>query len=181
MNDIMSEFANNVSNNSFFINIIQNTFACIIFFILAVIVIAYVIMMIKSDIIDASRDKKFSIYMSNHSSGFYLKDINFSKEYLIITEDFFDNVSEHGKIYHKYNLSDDKKNFLIEMSVDYNIIICMKNGYGGMKFAKIIDLCNYDNLPICRIIDYIFPLHNLIMVRKTLKDGSTVYYYQEDK
>lgn len=181
MNEVLELLADNVTNSSFFIDPIRLISTAVVVFILSALVISELVAMIKSDIIDASMDKRFSDYMSNHSSGFYLKNISFDKDYIIITDDFFNNIREHGKIYHKYNLSDARRDFLIEMGEEYNIIVCIKGGYCGMKLFKIIDLCKYDNLPVCRIIDYIFPSVNLVMVRRTLKDGSVIYYYQKDK
>ena len=142
------------------------------------IILIDIVALIKNEI-SVSKDKKFCNYMSNHSAGFFLKDINLEKEYIIITDYFFDNIKEQGKIYHKYNITDSQKDFLIQMANDYNILLYVSKGYGTSKFNKIVDMCKYDNLPICRIIDYV--PHNVICMRKTLRDETVVYYFVNNK
>ena len=161
------------------VDIFKLIFIFVIFILFGMIFISQIVSSIKYDIIEASKDRKFYNYMSKHSTGFYLKDINCEKDYIIITEKFFDNIKESGRIMHKYNLSDARKFFLIEMAEEYNIIVFISDGFCSSKYAKIVDLCKYDNLGVCRIIDYM--PHNLVCKRKTLNDDSTVYYFQRSR
>lgn len=135
--------------------------------------------MFKSDCVDEMRGSKFKKYMHVHSSGYGLRNIDMNKEYIILTSDFFDNISEHGKRY-KCNLTDCRERFLIDYGYRYNIIIYADCGAYSRKYNKIIEYCYYKNYPVCRVIDFM-PRGGFIEERITLNDGDKIYYFKLDE
>ena len=169
---------NNMNNSEFFVNIFSSAQAIIIFLLIGLSIPIEFFMMLKSDCIDEVKDRKFRKYINGHSSGTYLRDIDIDKEYIILDDDFFDNISEHGGKRYKSNLDECKERFLIEYGYKYNIIIFSKSGYMGKKYSKILEYCTYNNLPVCRVIDYM--PYGLIQERITLNDNNVIYYYKLD-
>ena len=121
------------------------------------------------------QDRLFGRYVPNAGiQGDHLRHITINKDFLIITEDFFDGIYRHRKMYNNA-INDSKKQWLYNKEVDYNIVLVAKCGDFSIKFTNLIDYCIYYNLPICRIIDSKpsdFKKHT-----ETLSDGTEIVYY----
>lgn len=126
------------------------------------------------------RKKLFGKYMPGYSiQGEYLKNIDIKKEYIIITEDFFDDLMFKHKILYHTNLSKSKIEFLVNYGHKYNIILVARCGEYSKKFVNLIEICRFNNLPICRIIES--KPSDLYCCQKTLSDGTVLIYYTREE
>ena len=174
--DLLDLYANNITNSEFFINIFSHLESILIFLIIGASIPVELFIMIKSDCIDESKTRKFKKYINCRSSGYGLRNIDISKEYIILTSDFFNNISEHGGSRYRANLDDARERILIEYGYKYNIIIYAGCAY-SKKFNKIIEYCHYKNYPVCRVIDFL-PRGEFVEERITLSNGDKIYYYK---
>ena len=157
----------------------ENFNSIFIFLIFGFITILDIIIMFKCDTLDEIRDRRFRKYLHCNNSGDFLREIYLNKDFIIITEDFFENLSEHTIFGSKIYMKESKRRFLIENSSKYNIILFVKSGAYSRKYLNILDYCKFHNLPICRMID--FKPNNIIYNRETLPDGTIVYLYKKDE
>ena len=173
--DLIDIIIGNISSDPF-INLITLFYNFFIFAILALTIPIELFMMIKSDYIEEAENKKFRKYFNNHHSvGYFVKNVDMNKDFIIIEDTFFDNITEHGGMEYKCNLSEAKERFLIKNGNEYNIIIFAKSGYCSKRIIKIIRYCQYRNLPVCRIIDYI--PWELVEEKETSPDNQDIIYY----
>lgn len=140
---------------------------------IAVSIITILVFLFFSVMIEEDKpiDANFIKYLKNHASGGLLRDIYLDKDFIIIEESFFGMSGN-------YNISDLKRIFLIESSISNNIIIHIDSIHTS-RYKKLIEYCRELGLPICRVVD--LKPTNLIINKKTLDDGSTIYYYTRGK
>ena len=141
---------------------------------LLIVLFIIVCLMFIFSIVDGKEkpiDVDYMSYLTNHTSGAFLKDIYIDKNYMIIFDTFFLDGS-------MYDISDAKREFLVKSSIEYNIVVCAECLY-NRKYFRLVDYCRAMDLPICRIVD--LKPGNLIKNKKTLSDNSTVYYYTRAK
>lgn len=126
------------------------------------------------------KNKLFDQYIPNMAlQEDVFKKIDFGKEYIIITDDFFDNVYTHRKDFYT-KMSNYKKRFILNMHLDYNIIIaCTKCNEYDTKFYNIVRFCKWNNLPICRMIIGL-PKGVEKQYWKDDKSGDIVLYYKKE-
>ena len=122
-----------------------------------------------------NKNRLFNRYMPNiHLQGEKLRSMSINKDYILITEDFFDGIYRHKKIYSNAP-SQCKLEWLLSKEVDNNIIIIARCGDFSTKFANLISYCVYYNLPICRIIDS--KPDGFKELKETLPEGVEIIYY----
>ena len=167
-----------VSDTVPILNLLSFTYNSFIFILIGLAIPVEFIMMIGSDFIEEAQNKKFREYFKGHSPGYFLKSVDMNKQFIIIEDTFFDNISEHGGREFKCNLNEAKERFIIENGYEHNVIIFVTSGCCSKKYNKIIKYCVYKNLPVCRIIDY--KPGRLVRKVEILPDGEKIIYYKPD-